>query len=280
MKFYCLPVLIAIFCTGICDAQIKGSVVDATNNEVLPFTHVYNLTASKGVYTDINGFYMIDAKQGDVLQFTYVGYVKQTITVGSALQLHVLLKPERFELGEVEIRPGVNPAHRIINNAIANSAKNNPDNRESYSCILYNKLIADMTVDAATAKPEHAKAAGDTGSHVLINEAVVRREYKYKGHVNEHIVSARTSGFKEYQQMAFLQSMLQFFHFYHDVVEWKAPVKFYLNPISPGSTSKYFFLLRDTIVSGADSTFIISYQPRRTANFEGLKGLLYISSNG
>ena len=271
--------MFVVFCAGVAYAQVEGAVSDANDGELLPFTHVYNLTASKGVYTDINGFYRIEAKQGDVLQFSYVGYVKQIITVGNATQLHVKLKPDYFSIGDVEIRPGINPAHRIINHAIANRAKNNPDNRKTYSCYLYNKLIADMTADSVADPVLYAKIRKDTASHLFINESVIKREYKYNGNVDENIIAARTSGFKEYQQMAFLQSMLQFFHFYQDVMEWKAPVKFFLNPISPGSTSKYFFLLRDTIVSGVDSTFIISYQPRRTANFEGLKGLLYINSN-
>ena len=275
-----LLLLVLLFATP-CNAQIEGIVRDANDNELLPFAHVYNLTTSKGTYTDINGFYQIDASRGDELLFSYVGYVKQTITVGSASQIHIKLLPDNYMLNEVVIRAGVNPAHRIINNAIANREKNNPDNLESYSCILYNKLIGDVAIDSTQMRPErYAKMRNDTSSHGVMNEAVVRRDYKYKNKLSEHIMASRTSGFKEYQQMAFFQSMLQFFHFYHDVLEWKAPVKFFQNPISPGSTSKYFFLLRDTIVSSADSTFIISYQPRRTTNFEGLKGLLYISSNG
>ena len=279
MKFNC-P-LIALLCVNVCYAQIEGIVSDANDNEVLPFTHIYNLTVSKGVYTDINGFYRIDATLGDELQFSYVGYAKKIITVGNSSQIHVKLSPESYMLGDVEIRPGINPAHRIINNAIANRAKNNPDNMKTYSCMMYNKLIADFSLDSTKVTPEqYTNSVKDTGSHVMLNESVIRREYKYKGNLSEHIISSRSSGFREYQQMALIPPMIQFFHFYSDVLEWKAPVKFFLNPVSPGSTSKYFFLLRDTIVSGVDSTFIISYQPRRTANFEGLKGLLYISSNG
>ena len=279
MKFYFS--LIALLCSTVCFAQIEGFVSDANENEVLPFTHVYNLTSSEGAYTDINGFYRINAALGDRLQFSYVGYLKQIITVGNASQINIKLSPDGYILGDLLIRPGTNPAHRIINNAIAQRTKNNPDNMKSYSCMVYNKLIADFSLDSTKISPDiYAKSVRDTGSHLILNEALVTREYKYKGNISEHVIASRTSGFNEYQQMALIPSMIQFFHFYNDVLEWKAPVKFFLNPVSPGSTSKYFFLLRDTIVSGVDSTFIISYQPRRSANFEGLKGLLYINSNG
>ena len=140
--------------------------------------------------------------------------------------------------------------------------------------MIYNKLLADVTEYSPNSQ------LPTPNSFLLINEATLKRQYKYKNNSSEHIVASRTSGFRHYQQLAFLPSMVQFFHFYHDILEWKTPTKFFLNPVSPGSTSKYFFLLRDTIVSGIDSTFIISYQPCRSTNFEGLKGLLYINTNG
>ena len=267
---------VLLLCGNVCYAQVEGIVRNASDNEVLPFTHVVNLTSSEGVFTDISGFYRIEAKQGDVLQFSYVGFMKQDITVRTSSQINVRLNPDSYAISEVTVLPGVNPAHRIINNAIANRVRNNPDNLNGYSCRVYNRLVLDVMIDSAANPRQHARFSAMYG---FINESVIEREYKYSGNVNEHIISSRTSGADEYQTMAFLQPMLQFFHFYDDVLEWKYPIKFFHNPISPGSTSRYFFHLRDTIVSGVDSTFIISFQPRRGANFEGLKGLLHINSN-
>jgi hypothetical protein len=56
--------------------------------------------------------------------------------------------------------------------------------------------------------------------------------------------------------------------------------KSYLGPIGPSSTSKYYFQLEDTLYQGKDSVFVISYRPRRNTKFDGLKGLLYINTNG
>ena len=104
-------------------AQVEGFVRDAKDNEVLPFTHVINLTTSKGVFTDISGFYRIEASLGDVLQFSYIGYTKQNITVEKSSQINVRLKSDGYALNELAVRPGINPAHRIINNVIANRDK-------------------------------------------------------------------------------------------------------------------------------------------------------------
>ncbi|MEZ5197755.1 MAG: DUF5686 family protein [Bacteroidales bacterium] len=56
--------------------------------------------------------------------------------------------------------------------------------------------------------------------------------------------------------------------------------KNYINPISKGSTNKYFFLLQDTVFTeNNDSVFIISFRPGRNTNFDGLKGIISINNN-
>ena len=261
---------------NICFAQVEGFVSDAKDGNRIPFTHVVNLNTAVGVLTDTNGFFRIDAQQDDVLQFSHIGYFSQTITIDESSQINVVLYSDPQLLTEIVVRPGENPAHRIINNAIANRHRNNPDNRVNYTCLIYSKL----TVDITEWPIQFFGMDGNRTSHSLINEAVIKRQYRYRGNSRDHIIASRSSGFDNFQQLAFLPSMLQPFHFYHDVLEWKMPTRFFLNPISPGSTSNYLFLLRDTIVSGVDSTFIISFEPRRSTNFEGLRGVLYINSNG
>jgi hypothetical protein len=144
MRFYCCFTVLSFY-SFVCFAQIEGFVSDAIDGERLPFTHVINLNTSKGVSTNINGFFRIEAQQGDVLLFSYVGYFNQKITVGDSSQINVQLVFDQNSLSEVVVLPGINPAHRIVNNAIAHREKNNPENRDSYSCMIYNKLIVDIT---------------------------------------------------------------------------------------------------------------------------------------
>src|SRR5690606_29027273 len=40
------------------------------------------------------------------------------------------------------------------------------------------------------------------------------------------------------------------------------------------------FILKDTIVKGRDTTYIMDYFPARGSNFEGLKGKIHINTNG
>jgi len=70
---------------------------------------------------------------------------------------------------------------------------------------------------------------------------------------------------------------MQPFSFYQDDI--KLVDVHYLNPISASSLKKYKFKIEDTYLKEKDTVFIISYEPKKNKNFDGLKGVLYINSN-
>jgi len=77
--------------------------------------------------------------------------------------------------------------------------------------------------------------------------------------------------------MAFMISQLQSTSFYDELISIAG--KNYINPISRGSTKKYFFLIEDTTYTATnDTVFIISYRPMRNTNFDGMKGFLSINT--
>ena len=183
------------------------------------------------------------------------------------------------------VKPRPNPAHRIIENAINNRGKNNPEKNGSYRCMVYHRMIfiaqVDSSVRRMTKPSNHPHLKPDTSGYNLIMESVVARTFVAPEQVEEKVIAAKTSGFKEYQQLSMLPSALQFFHFYNDRIEWKNLNLSFVNPISPHSTGKYFFLLQDTVISPrGDSTFVVYFQPSRRSNIEGLKGVIHINSNG
>ncbi len=93
----------------------------------------------------------------------------------------------------------------------------------------------------------------------------------------EHVIATKISGLKD-PIFVFLLSQMQSTSFYSDRISILN--KNYINPISKGSTNKYFFLLEDTLYTGrGDSVFVISYRPRINTNFDGLKGVISINTN-
>lgn len=79
---------------------ITGKVTD-TKGEVLPGVSVTKEGATGGSITDISGNYHIDAKKGDVLNFSFMGMVSKKITVGTQSILNVEMEENTSQLDEV-----------------------------------------------------------------------------------------------------------------------------------------------------------------------------------
>lgn len=84
---------------------VKGTVTDESGIPMPGVTIVIKNT-TQGVTTDFDGKYTIQAKQGDVLVFSYVGFSTQekSISGGSgSLTVNVTLKEDTQQLGEVVV---------------------------------------------------------------------------------------------------------------------------------------------------------------------------------
>ncbi|WP_272023789.1 SusC/RagA family TonB-linked outer membrane protein [Olleya namhaensis] len=82
---------------------IKGAVVDAEYSMPLPNVNVIIVGTSTGASTDFDGNYQIQAKKGDVIQFSYIGYTAKTVIVGAQTTVNVALGVDANTLEEVVI---------------------------------------------------------------------------------------------------------------------------------------------------------------------------------
>ena len=76
---------------GFAQDTVSGVVSDA-DGMPLPGATVVVEGTSIGVTTDFDGNYAISASEGDVLVFSYVGYVSQSVEVGSSSTVNVSLE--------------------------------------------------------------------------------------------------------------------------------------------------------------------------------------------
>jgi TonB-linked SusC/RagA family outer membrane protein len=79
---------------------ITGTVSD-NDSQPLPGATVTIENSKKGVTTDFDGGFSIKAAQGDVLEISYVGFVKTNITIGNSTNYQITLKEDASELDEV-----------------------------------------------------------------------------------------------------------------------------------------------------------------------------------
>lgn len=84
------------------DLKIKGKVISGEDQMPLPGVTVIQMETTNGTTTDFDGDYSIDGlTKGDVLQFSYIGFVSQTITVGDKSIIDVTLQVDNQTLDEV-----------------------------------------------------------------------------------------------------------------------------------------------------------------------------------
>jgi iron complex outermembrane receptor protein len=96
---------------------VKGKVTDETGAS-LPGVSVLVVGTKKGAVTDIDGNYVIEAKIGDVLQFSYVGLETKTITVNGAVVNITLSGGSGETLQDVVIIGSRNPTRTVTESAV------------------------------------------------------------------------------------------------------------------------------------------------------------------
>jgi TonB-linked SusC/RagA family outer membrane protein len=79
---------------------VKGKIVDE-NNEPMIGVLVSVKGANKRVITDNSGNYSVSAESGDVLEFAFIGYQKQSVSVDSKSVIDLKMEPESTSLNEV-----------------------------------------------------------------------------------------------------------------------------------------------------------------------------------
>lgn len=286
-KFLLTCVLSLLLIAGHSQFHIaSGRVFDAETNQPLAFVNIVINQSNIGGVSDIDGrFKLVLNKPIHSLRFSYVGYAQQIYHIEDP-GLYLVIRMERltFQLPEVSIVAGENPAHRIIENAIRNRDHNNYERLPSFSYTSYDKMI--LTVDTDTLILTDTLSADSSlillkeylsDKHFFIMETLTKREFLYPGRDHQKVVASKVSGFNN-PIFTFLISQIQSTSFYDEIISISD--KNYVNPISQNSTARYSFIIEDTLIMAGtpDTTFVISYRPRPNTNFDGLRGLLHINS--
>lgn len=261
--------------------SISGKVRDHETKEALPFVNISVENTREGTASGIDGRFRITAEKSSKLIFSYVGYAPRKLNLTSYSDttsfLTVDLTRISHELQTVEVTAGENPAFEIIRRVIRNRDKNNPENLRSFSYKAYHKFYA--TAESETELPSDTTkfASFIRNNHLFLNETFSERKYIRPDLDKETVLGNRMSGVKD-PFFAILATNFQPFSFYKEHITLLE--KNYLNPISPGSTTRYDFEISDTVYRASDTTFLISFRPLAGKTFEGLEGVLYINTKG
>jgi hypothetical protein len=123
---------------------VRGTIIDAVTKETLPFAAVAIKNTKASSASDENGEFIVSSDTpGDSLLVSMVGYKTASIFIkrNTSQRVDVLLETNNYNLAEIVIRPGRNPAFRIMDHVVeSKSLYRNNSSVKQFSWEEYEKF--------------------------------------------------------------------------------------------------------------------------------------------
>jgi len=268
--------------------SISGRCTDKQNRQPLAFVNVVINDGLTGTMTDIDGKYDITTSQPiQKIKFSCLGYETTEVDIQpDTKKYNIALKPISFELQEVTVEAGENPAHRIIDSLLAHRKANNPSSLASYRYKIYDQMV--ITIDSS----DFGKAIVETnaGTEMRIFDSILKKSdlmvmetasevlFKAPDRKLQNVIGTKVAGMKN-PTFIYLVNSMQSISFYDENINITGTD--YVNPISRNSQRHYFFTLESVNPIGqGDSLYVISFHPMRGSTFNGLRGTMTVNSDG
>lgn len=259
--------------------KLRGRVTDSQTGEPLPFVNVSFVGTTIGTVTDFDGNFFLETRApGDSLSVSYLGYFPKRVAVkkGVFQELNFSLEPESFSLEAVVVKPGENPAHKILRNIIKNKNRNNTDNLDSYSYESYNKIEVDLNnVDENMKNKKIFKqfqfifdyvdtnaVTGKAYLPIFISEAISDYHFQRRPKVEREIIKAtKISGVKNESVAQFTGKIYQKVNVYDNYIN--VFDQGLVSPIADAGLLYYKYYLIDSAYVGNKWCYQVSFKPRR-----------------
>ncbi|WP_125042220.1 SusC/RagA family TonB-linked outer membrane protein [Bacteroides faecalis] len=102
-KLLLILVCICMFTSAFAQSFVLKGMVSSTDGEFLPGVNVKVQNSTVGTITDVDGNFQLTVNKGAILEFTYVGFKKQSIKVDNQQTLNIVLAPDQTDLDEVVV---------------------------------------------------------------------------------------------------------------------------------------------------------------------------------
>lgn len=281
---------------------VRGQVIDAQNNETMPYVNVHFEGTTIGTTSDINGNFYLKSTQPNLtrLKVSYVGYKSQTIDIRANEQntVNVRLEEERTELGEIVVKSGKyrnkdNPAVELIRKVIENKSKNRPDGLGYYKYEKYEKvsfalnnitdkmknnfifrnmkfLFENTDTNQASGKVNLPFFLRETLSDVYYRRNPKSEKEYIHGEKNTHL----PGGFDNDGISGFIENMYRDIDIYDDAIN--LVTLDFVSPLAALSPSFYRFYILDTTLIKETKMAHVYFAPRNKADL-GFMGHLWVA---
>lgn len=258
--------------------RVQGRVQHAETKESLPFVNVVFKGTTIGTTSDANGYYEMETQRpADSIAVSFLGFKPQRIAIqrNKNNTVNIQLVPEAYTLREITIRPGENPAHRIMRSVISNKPLNNPSRYDSYRYQVYNKIQFDLNnYDKKFTKRklftpfnfvfDYSDTTEDGKAYLPMmltenyTDVYFTRNPERK---QEYIKASRISGLKNASASQFLGDMYQTINIYDNFL--LIFNKSFISPVTDNFLRYYKYYLIDSVYIGNDRCYKLLFLPKR-----------------
>jgi len=263
---------------------VSGKITDSKGNP-LPFATVIVKGTTIGTNSNADGLYTLRLKPGHYeMLFQYVGYKKEqrSIDLNADLKLDVSLASDNYQLNEVKITVGEDPAYAVIRQAIK-KRKFYLNQVEAYNCRAYIKGLQRLN--------EIPKNLGKllkitTGENpidstmlgvIYLSESESKYYYRKPNEEKEVMFSSKVSG--DNKAFSFNQLTDMKFNFYENLVTIDGLAdRPFISPINENALFSYRYKLLGTTFEDGKMINKIQVTPKRITD-PCFHGIIYIIEN-
>ena len=283
VRNYIFYTIVFFFCFSIFSFSqnytISGKVFDTESKEPLPFVPVLIKGTTVGATTDFDGNYLIStSKMGDSIVASYVGYKKLTRAIkrGENQIINMPMVLEGVNLLEVVVKPGENPAHRIIRNVIAHKQYNNKRKLDAYQYETYNKVEFDLNripkemQEKKMFKPikfvfdnvDSVYSGEKPSLPIFITESLSDLYFRSNPNLKKEVIKAsKVTGMENTSITSVMGDMYQNINMYDNNILVFG--KDFVSPISDNGFFYYKYYLEDSLFIGNTRCYQIRFKSKR-----------------
>jgi len=258
--------------------KIMGTVTDASTDEPIPFANVYFKETTIGVTSGFDGSFSIETKNPtDTLMASVIGYKTQALPIykNRFQEIHFNLSPQNFDLPEVVIHAGENPAEILLRKIIKNKKENSMQDFEAYQYEVYNKIeldannISEKFQNRKILKPfkfifnymDTSTVNGKVYLPIFLSESLSDYYFRKDPHSEKEVIkAAKTSGVENESVLQFLGTMFQQYSIYDDYITIFQ--KNFISPIADFGLNHYRYYLVDSAYRGNKWCYELMFKPR------------------
>ena len=277
--------------------KVRGVVTDADSGEPVPFAAVFFKGTQTGLTADIDGRYSLETRDRDatVLICQLLGYdtVEKEVRYGVFTEVNFKMHLTDNRLSGAIVKADDRKIRLLLANIEAHRDRNDPEQREWYSCEVYNKMELDLThakeqlqgplfpkeFNLVFEYMDTSSVSGVPYLPTLMSETILER--RHRGNPlkdNETIVANRISGINPKLNLLsqFTGSMYFKSNFYKPFVNC-------MNLEFPSPSNKngllyYNYFIVDSLQMDGRKTYVVRYHPKPGVSTPALDGEMRIDA--